>query len=636
MCGFVGCVDTGGTVDAGLLATMRDRLAHRGPDDSGLWTERGVGLGHRRLSIIDLSPAGHQPMHSQCGRYVLVYNGEIYNFEELRRDLPGRAWRGHSDTEVLLEAFAAWGVEQTLARTVGMFALALYDRSARVVTLARDRLGIKPLYYGFARGRLWFGSELRALPPADFTVDPDAVALLLRRNHVPAPHTIYREARKLEPGHWLGIEADGLPQLPASRAWWRPETFAGRHAGVGLEQAHTELEVRLAEAVRLRLIADVPLGAFLSGGIDSTLVCALMREARENVDTYTIGFGDQVYDEAAHARAIATAIGTNHTEFYVGDGDVLATVEKLGTLMDEPFGDSSLLPTHLVSALARSKVTVALWGDGGDEVAIGYTRYETAARLAATTLALPRRLRRFGARLARSRALAASIGRLPSPRWIGRPAPLGARLARAAVLLEADHADELFAQTVTHWHDAEAVVHGSTRKATVYDDAGHWSSRLPAPQRWAARDLVAYLPNDGLTKVDRASMAVGLEVRVPLLDHRVVEYCLGLDLGILCPGGEPKGLLKRILARKVSPRLTGRPKQGFGVPLGAWLAGPLAEWADALLGADRLSREGYFDVSRVRAMWADHRAGRADWSAWLWDVIVFQVWLDGRFAESGS
>ncbi|MDP6472076.1 MAG: asparagine synthase (glutamine-hydrolyzing) [Pseudomonadales bacterium] len=631
MCGFVGCVDTTGSVDRDLLVRMRDTLIHRGPDDAGLWIDGSVGLAHRRLSIIDLSAAGHQPMVSACGRFALIYNGEIYNFAELREALGEIDWRGASDTEVLLQALALWGVEVTLEKLVGMFAFALYDRDRRTITLVRDRLGIKPLYYGFAQRRLWFASELRALPGRDFTVDADGIALLLRRNHVPAPHTIYREASKLLPGHALTVPIDALPELPAQQPWWRPEEFVGLHANVTEREATEELTSHLREAVRGRLIADVPLGAFLSGGIDSTLVCALMCESSgRDVRTFTIGFSQAGYNEAEHAAAIARHLGTQHQEFYVSEDDVLDTVADLPRLMDEPFADASLLPTYLVSKMARDEVTVALSGDGGDELTLGYGRYGWVQRLARRTLAVPAPLRGVLAAISGSGPVRSTIGRLPTPAFLGRPAPLGAKLSRLSDLLRAESADALFAQTVTHWEHAESAVPGSHRHMTVYDDPAHWSAGLPTPKRWAARDLVAYLPNDCLTKLDRASMGVSLEARVPLLDHRVVQYSLGLSQDVLCAAGESKGILKKILAQYVPRSLTERPKRGFGVPLGAWLSGPLESWVGDLLSTERLERDGYFDAGQISALWSQHRRSQADWSAYLWDVIVFQAWLDER------
>ncbi|MCZ6657419.1 MAG: asparagine synthase (glutamine-hydrolyzing) [Gammaproteobacteria bacterium] len=630
MCGFIGCVDTRGTVDEVRLAELGKRLQHRGPDDAGLWIEGSVGLAHRRLSVIDLSSAGHQPMMSHCGRYRLVYNGEIYNFVELRLQLGEIAWRGNSDTEVLLEALARWGVEVTLSRLVGMFAFALYDQVSHSVTLVRDRLGIKPLYYGFANRRLWFGSELSAFPHDEMRIDRNAVALLLRRNHIPAPYSIYEGVSKLEPGHVLEIDLGRLPELGAPRCYWHPKAFVEERQTT-FEEAKEGLRMRLATAVKDRMVADVPLGGFLSGGVDSTLVCALMQDQSDRpVQTYTIGFEEPEFDEAAHARRVAAHIGTQHTELTLSERDVLNVVEKLPTLMDEPFADASLLPTYLVSVLARRSVTVALSGDGGDELTLGYPRYQWAERIARRILPIPRPLRRAVASVCSSPLLTGSIGRLPTPAWLGRPAPLAAKLLRFGDLIVVNDADAVFAQTVSHWRDAHAVVLGSQAVITVYDDANHWSHTLPVPKRWAAKDLVAYLPNDCLTKVDRASMAVSLEARVPLLDHRVVEYCLSLPQSVLCHGGQSKGLLKGLLSDYVPRRLTERPKQGFGVPLGKWLAGPLKDWAEALLDGARLRREGYFDATPIGAMWQQHQQGRGDWSAYLWDVLMFQAWLDDR------
>jgi asparagine synthase (glutamine-hydrolysing) len=356
----------------------------------------------------------------------------------------------------------------------------------------------------------------------------------------------------------------------------------------------------------------------------------MQEQSERPVQTYTVGFEDRAFDEAEHARLVATHLGTQHTDLRLSEGDVLNVVAKLPDMMDEPFADASLLPTHLVSAMARRHVTVALSGDGGDELAMGYTRYQWAQQIARRVLPVPAVLRRTAARVATSRLLAASIGRLPSPRGLGRPGPLGAKLQSFGHLVAVDDADAVFAGTVSHWRDTHAVVLGSEPRATVYEQKDHWSNRLSVPKRWACKDLVAYLPNDCLTKVDRASMAVGLEARVPLLDHRVVEYCLSLPYAVLCDGGKPKGLLKGLLSDYVPRNLTDRPKQGFGVPLGKWLAGPLKDWAAALLDDTRLRREGYFDAARVGAIWQQHQQGAGDWSAHLWDVLMFQAWLEDR------
>ncbi len=641
MCGIVGVIETARGADPDLVVRMRDRLRHRGPDDAGIWCEDNVGLGHRRLSVIDLSAHGHQPMVSSSGRYVIVYNGEMYNFPDLKADLPNVVWRGHSDTEVIIEAIDRWGVEATLARCSGMFAFAVYDRDRHEIHIARDPLGIKPLYYGWWGRRFVFASELTALdalPRSDAHVDRNSLSTMLRYSQVPAPHSIYDGIRKLVPGAWLTMSSAApiVGELPDAATFWSPRTStATATASAGLDSIEA-IDARahdlLQRSVASQLVADVPVGAFLSGGIDSSLVVALMQRASSRpVKTFTIGFEQEAFSEIESARSIASHLGTDHTELVMGERELLDTVSKLPSFMDEPFGDSSILPTHLVSQLARDHVTVCLSGDGGDELGWGYKRYPQCLALESKLARIPRRLRGVAANALEMRPVDWLARRVSAPRILGRPGPLSDKLRRVAELLRLDDPSQLYDQVfMSHWKLPDSVVIGGRERMSVYGDAQHWTRELPFWRRMAVQDLIAYLPNDILTKVDRASMAVSLELRVPLLDQAFVEFCAGVPETALRTAGEPKAMLKRLLSRHVPRSLTDRPKQGFGVPLRDWLRGPLREWASDLLARERLRREGYFDAATIAEMLSAHLSARADWSAWLWDVLMFQSWLDAR------
>jgi asparagine synthase (glutamine-hydrolysing) len=633
MCGLTGLWTFGEEREEELAATvlgMAEVLHHRGPDDGGTFVDAraGLALGHRRLSILDLSEQGHQPMLSQDGRHVLVYNGEVYGFRELRAELEreGARFRGGSDTEVLLAALTRWGVERALGRLVGMFAFALWDREERSLVLARDRLGIKPLYWGLAGGRLLFGSELKALracPSFEPELDRDALALYFRHNYVPAPHTIYRGVSKLRPGTWARITADGAVE---ERSYWsaREVARAGARdpltADVG--EVDDRLDALLADAVRLRRVADVPLGAFLSGGIDSSLVVALMQEAGgEPVRTFTIGFAEAAYDEAGHARAVARHLGTDHTELVLSPDEVLATVPELSEHWDEPFSDSSQIPTLLVSRLARRSVTVSLSGDGGDELFGGYHRYRAAARIRRAVQRVPPVGRRVVSLALRTGA--ASLERVPLP--AGR-APR--RMRTASELLGAPGESALYRELVSHWRRPEALVRGATEPVGEAFQPELAAEEPAFDRRMMLIDTLTYLPDDILTKVDRASMATGLEARVPLLDHRLVELAWRLPTDVRVGPDPGKAPLRRLLARRLPPELFERPKMGFGVPLAAWLRGPLRDWGEALLCERRLEAEGVLEPRLVRRRWREHVSGRADWGYHLWDVLVFQAWRE--------
>jgi len=643
MCGIAGffAVAKAWPADAdGLLAAMRDAVAHRGPDDSGAWldAQAGVALGHRRLSIVDLSPAGHQPMTSACGRFVVAFNGEIYNHRALREELGPQPWRGHSDTETLLACIARHGLEQALSRLVGMFAIALWDRAERALTLVRDRLGEKPLYWcRFDDGTVAFASELHALrrhPRWRGEIDPDSVAQLLRLGVVPAPHTIHRDVFKLEPASWLRLGADGGLQRGT---YWSLSEAAQRGAASPLALSDAEatdrLEHLLKQSLADQMVADVPLGAFLSGGVDSSTVVALMaRLSGRPVQTFCIGFDGGATSEAAHARAVARHIGTDHHELVATGAEALEVVPRLATIYDEPFADSSQIPTYLVARLARRHVTVALSGDAGDEVFAGYNRYLIAARLWRVVHAVPRPLRK---------AVAAAVLRVPPSAWdragrlVQRHRPGGQRHADvgdklhkfARNVLPAADLRAMHEALTSHWPDSPRVVRGaktlSAAQATQVPEA-LW--REPVLGMCLA-DQLAYLPDDILVKVDRAAMAVGLETRVPMLDHRVVEWAWALPLHQRIRGGQTKWLLRQVLHRHVPRALVDRPKQGFAVPLRAWLQGPLRDWAEDQLSLSRLNVEGVFDSSAVRLAWTGLLSGRAQNQHMLWSVLMFQSWL---------
>lgn len=653
MCGITGIWQmTAGEAPGGLVARMLEQLVHRGPDDGGVWTDSSanLALGHRRLSILDLSPQGHQPMHSGCGRYVLVFNGEIYNYHEIRTELDaldgGIVWRGHSDTEVMLEAFCQWGILAALERFNGMFAFALWDRLERVLYLARDRLGEKPLYYGWSGTVFLFASELKAItayPGFAAEIDRDALAQFIRFSYIPAPATIYRGIHKLHAGALLLLDA---AQLSARRAepmfYWdiRQVVTAGAAPMDDEQQAADSLDSLLRDSVRLRMEADVPLGAFLSGGLDSSLVAAMMQaQSLTPVKTYTIGFEEADFNEALHARQVAAHLGTEHTELYVTPADALAVIPHLPQIFDEPFADPSQIPTYLVAKLTRQHVTVALSGDGGDELFAGYTRYFWSDRIWGLARRVARPVRRGLAHLIQAvpprawdRNLAA-LGQLV-PGHVRRNQP-GDKVHKLAGLCSSGDDLALYQALLACWKE-DPVLGAKSGVAARLDDRGTWRSLPDYVQRMMCLDTLTYLPDDILVKVDRAAMAVSLETRVPLLDHRVVEFAWRTPLAMKVREGHGKWLLRQVLYRYVPQELVGRPKMGFSIPLGSWLKGPLRDWAESLLDERRVHDEGFFDPAMVRRTWQEHLSGVRNWQYALWNVLMFQAWLEHQGGGNGG
>jgi asparagine synthase (glutamine-hydrolysing) len=632
-----------GEVLEGHVRRMATRIEHRGPDDAGTWADAGAGvaLGFRRLAILDLSAQGHQPMRSTSGRFTLVFNGEVYNFLEIRRELEraGAAFRGHSDTEVILAAFERWGIRRAVERFVGMFAIAVWDAEHHTLSLIRDRLGIKPLYVYQEPGLITFGSELKALlagPSFDRGLDGAALTSYLRYLFVPAPRTIFARARKLMPGHIMTLR-DAAAPLPASVPYWSVEEAARLGAESpftgSAEEAVDELDRLLLEAVRLRMVADVPLGAFLSGGIDSSTVVALMQELSPRpVRTFSIGFGEEDYNEAHHARLVATSLGTDHTEVLLTARDALDVVPRLPMLFDEPFADPSQIPTLLVSMAARRDVTVALSGDGGDEVFAGYNRHIHGVELM-------NRVARYSVHTRRTAA--AGLHGLSPASWdraYRSVAPLlpprmrqrlpGTKLHKMGQLLRAPTVEGMYRSLLSAWQQPETLVASSGAGECEVDRQFLSSAHLPLLHRMLLTDQTTTLVDDQLTKVDRASMAVSLEVRVPILDHRVVEFSWRLPPSLKTRDNIGKWALREVLYRRVPRSIVDRPKMGFSVPVDAWLRGELRPWAEELLSARRLRDDGVFAPEPIRRTWSEHLSGRGEHGLRLWTILMFQAWAE--------
>ena len=628
-----------------LNQKMTTAIQHRGPDDSGVWVDEkdGIALGFRRLAILDLSPLGHQPMQSASGRFVIVYNGEVYNFAEMRAELEGRgaSFRGTSDTEVMLAAIEAWGLEAAIRKFNGMFAIAVWDRAEKELTLVRDRMGIKPLYYGWFGNTLLFGSELKALrahPAFQGEINRDALALYLRHNYVPAPYSIYEGVYKLPPGTYLTIRPDTPAHEVAAQPYWQIrqtlEAGAANRFEGDEQEAIEVLDAMLRRSVGLRMVADVPLGAFLSGGVDSSTIVGLMQaQSTTPVKTFTIGFHEQGFDEAQYARRVARHLGTEHTELYVTPEETRQVIPLLPALYDEPFADSSQIPTYLVSKLARQHVTVSLSGDGGDELFGGYNRYFMTNAIWRRIGWMPPAARKL---------LSQAMLSVPTAAWYGIFRLLGGAMGELQGLPNpADKAQKLaeviatpspevvYLDLVSHWKRPGEIVIGAQEPLTPLTIRSEWADVPTFTEQMMHLDMRMYLPDDILVKVDRASMGVSLEARAPFLDdHEIIEFVARLPLNMKVRGEAGKWILRQILYRYVPREMLERPKMGFGVPIDLWLRGPLRGWAEEYLREDRLKNEGYFNPAPIRQKWQEHLSGQRNWQYYLWDILMFQTWRD--------
>jgi asparagine synthase (glutamine-hydrolysing) len=633
-----------------VLRKMAGSLLHRGPDAEGFWRDddTGVGLAHRRLSILDLSPAGAQPMQSASGRYVLIYNGEIYNHLSIRHGLEERKaapkWRGHSDTETLLAAIEHWGLEETLKRAYGMFALALWDRKERTLFLARDRIGEKPLYYGWSGGAFLFGSEvkaLRAFPDFRPELNIEAISAFLRFSYVPAPHSIYHNIYKLRPGHILRIATADRNCSPEPFPYWNLKMVAEQRAAEratsrGYGDLVTWTEELLGDVVQSQMLSDVPLGVFLSGGIDSSLVTALMQSRASNpVRSFSIGFDVDRFNEADHARAIANHFGTDHTEFTVTEADALDLIPDQPQIFDEPFADSSQLPTILLSHLTRQKVTVALSGDGGDEMFGGYNRHIFAPILWQRLGTLPKAARQFvsvGASAAQWLATgqgAAPLSRLGNS--LGLPVTAIDRLSKfGGAIGRAGDFCGFYRELVSTWPEPGRLMQQSGEASSILDEPDRLPKRAELAEELMALDALSYLPDDIMVKVDRSSMSCSLETRAPLLDSRVIEHAWSLPLSAKIDGRTGKRILRDVLARHMPRELFERPKQGFAIPLDAWLRGRLKDWAGDLLSQSAIKKHGLLNAAEVDKTWRAHQSGRDNAGARLWTVLMLQSWLESE------
>jgi asparagine synthase (glutamine-hydrolysing) len=623
---------------ASVLSKMGNAIVSRGPDSSGCWLDTSVGIGlvHQRLSIVDLSEAGHQPMISNCQRYKLVFNGEIYNHLDIRAELElisPQSWRGHSDTETLLAAIVYWGLKATLQKAIGMFALALWDSVENKLHLARDRFGEKPLYYGISDGVLLFGSQLKAMrqhPAFNAEIDRNSITLLFRHNYIPTPYSIYKDFFKLKPGSVYTFDSD--LNVTCDEYWSARQVMIDAQAQPltsPIESQVSILEDTLKLAVARQMLADVPLGAFLSGGVDSSLIVALMQaQSKTPVKTFSIGFTDKRFNEATFAKEVAQHLGTEHSDLYVTDEDVLAVIPLLAEMYDEPFSDSSQIPTYLVSKIARQHVTVSLSGDAGDELFCGYSRYMVTSKTW-------QKLRRFP--LSIRKLMASTITLIPVQAWSAlgvflpkrfKTVNIGDKLHKAAGVLTSNSIDELYLKLISHWQDPESVVLHSSEPLTALTDPSRRTDFNDSINQMMALDTLSYLQDDILVKVDRAAMEVSLETRVPFLDHHVFELAWKLPLATKLREGQSKWCLRQILYKYVPKNLIERPKMGFAVPLDSWLRGPLREWGEQLLCEEKLIQQGFFNVKLVRKMWHEHLSCKRNWQYQLWDVLIFQAWYE--------
>ena len=648
MCGINGFYSKSLSTFNNVIVKMNSAISHRGPDTNGTWLDKnsGIVLGHQRLSIIDLSVAGNQPMRSNSDRFILTYNGEIYNHLEIRRELEKSSsnikWRGNSDTETLLEAIDFWGVETTLKKVDGMIAFGLWDQKTRCLTLARDRIGEKPLYFGW-QGKgdnkvFLFGSELKALkvhPEFNGEINRNAIALQLRHNYIPAPYSIYKDINKLLPGHFLELKKNDLEKnlLPNMKTYWSLTKSAiygnNNQLMYGEKDIQKDLEKNLQSSVKKQMISDVPLGAFLSGGIDSSTVVALMQSQSDHpVKTFTIGFDENDYNEAKYAKKIATHLGTDHTELYVSSKKAMEVIPKLSTIYDEPFADSSQIPTFLVSQLAKQHVKVVLSGDGGDELFCGYNRYIMSKKFWDMFSLMPQSLRKI---------LACGLQSISPQNWdkiskflpgLNQYANFGDKIHKGANVLKAETLFDLYYMLCSQWQNPIEVVINSKEPGTLLTEFKPILKGLNSQQQMMVLDLITYLPDDILVKVDRAAMASSLETRTPFLDHKLIENIWKIPHSLKLRNGQGKWILRQILNKYVPKNLTERPKMGFGIPLDAWLRGPLRDWAEDLLNEKRLQKEGYYNSRLIRDKWEEHLSGKKNWQHQLWNVLMFQSWID--------
>lgn len=649
MCGICGFINSKCNqssqeiIDA--INAMTNTLFHRGPNSGDIWIDEpsGVALGHRRLSIIDLSPDGAQPMISHSGRYVAVFNGEIYNFLTLRKELEsvGVVFKGNSDTEVMLAAIDTWGIMESTKRLVGMFAIAVWDQNKHRLHLLRDRLGEKPLYYGWNGNNFLFASELKALRAHKqfrSVINRDAIALFFRHNYIPTPFSIYEGIFKLPPGTILSLNFDKGRPIPDPVPYWSAREIAEegtRQAFTGSElDVCNHLDNLLRKVIKSQMISDVPLGAFLSGGIDSSTVVAIMQQISDQpVKTFTIGFSEASYNEAENALQVARHLGTDHTELYVTPAQAMEVIPNLPQLYDEPFADSSQIPTYLVASLAKQKVTVSLSGDAGDELFGGYNRYFLGRSLWEKIKWVPTSLRKTG----KIGLTTLSPSTWDKCLWIGglgyfgqKHQITGDKIHKLAEILAVDSPEAMYHCLVSHWKDPTSLVLESNEPLTLLTDAARWANLNDFTQRMMFLDLITYLPDDILVKVDRASMGVSLESRIPFLDHRVVDFAWHLPLHMKVRNGQGKWILRQVLYRYVPKKLIERPKMGFGVPIDSWLRGPLRDWAEALLDPIKIKQEGYLEPEPLQTKWREHLSGRRNWQYHLWDALMFEAWCDNQ------
>jgi len=643
MCGLVGFLSQKSNIDLNekSIRSMTDAMISRGPDDSGIWSDssNNIWLGHRRLSILDVSSAGHQPMLSKNEDFVLVFNGEIYNHLELRAEIEkkqGCNWRGNSDTESLLTGFEKLGIDKTLAIISGMFSFALWDKKSKIITLGRDRIGEKPMYYGWQNETFYFGSELKALTKHhafNKEIDRNSLCLLMRHNYIPAPFSVYKGIKKLKPGTILKVSLKD--KEPKEDTYWSSEKIALKGIQYPFRGTRSEavdtLENLLKESVKKQMIADVPLGAFLSGGVDSSTIVALMQaQSTRPIKTFTIGFSENQYNEANFANSVAKHLGTCHTELYVSPKQAMDVIPHLPTIYDEPFADSSQIPTYLVSKLAKQHVTVALSGDAGDELFCGYNRYQMASKMWNRINCLPQ----FSRRLLANMMLKFSpqfwtdfASFIPKVRSINN---FGDKVHKGAPILLNASMQELYAALVSHWQNPESLIINGTEPKTILNESEHRFQDFNQIQKMMILDLLTYLPDDILVKVDKAAMGVSLESRIPFLDPMIIEFAWSLPDDFKIYKNQTKWILRQVLHRHVPEKLIDRPKMGFGIPIDVWLRGPMKDWAYELIKPSRLKMEGYFNPDPIHQKWNEHLSGKRNWAYHLWDILMFQSWLESQ------